>query len=533
MIKFSTFYFSYPQTSQPILVDVNLEIPSKTLTLVTGASGCGKSTLLRCINGLVPHFTGGALSGKIDVFGANPILEGPEKMSGNIGVVFQEPEAQFVFNRVEDEIAFSMENKGIPRPEMHVRMDQILAKLHITHLRNKLISQISGGEQQKVAIASALINQPQVLILDEPTSQLDPKSADELLRYIVSLKSELGLTVLISEHRLERLLAYSDAIIYLSPDKQCMSGSVQSMLKIMEQVPPLIEISRYFELAPLPVSPKQFSLPQKKNIINKNLKFKPSKSQQKKTDLLSIEKLSVSFNDQKILKNLTLTLKKGEILVLIGPNGSGKTTLLRSILGLIPSSGERYVLDVNLASIATPEAIQKMAYLPQNPNDLLFAETIIDEVKITLSNHQMNKSDLELVKFLERFDLEDKKFRYPRDLSVGERQRTAIAAISVHQPEIYLLDEPTRGLDSFAKLKLGSLLKNISSQGKSILLVTHDIEFGAKFADRAAILENGTITFSGSPQEIFSKYPRFQTQTAQLFPETGWITPKDIISNFG
>ncbi len=309
MIKFSAFNFSYPQASQPVLVDVNLEIPPKTLTLVSGASGSGKSTLLRCINGLVPHFTGGTLSGKIDVFGANPILDGPEKMSGNIGIVFQEPEAQFVFNRVEDEIAFSMENKGIPRPEMHTRMDQILAKMHITHLRNKKISEISGGEQQKVAIASALINLPQILILDEPTSQLDPKSADDLLRYIVSLKSEMGLTVLISEHRLERLLPYSDAIIYLAPDKQCMFGSVQSMLDQMQQVPPLIEIARHFELSPLPVSPEKFFLPLE-NKFNRKVKNSQSRLQTEKIDLLAIEKLSVSFNGQKILKNVSLTIKK-------------------------------------------------------------------------------------------------------------------------------------------------------------------------------------------------------------------------------
>ncbi len=216
---------------------------------------------------------------------------------------------------------------------------------------------------------------------------------------------------------------------------------------------------------------------------------------------------------------------------MIGPNGSGKTTLLRSILGLIPSSGERYFRDSDLGTAEFSKTIRWIAYLPQNPNDLLFAETVIDELKITLANHQINKDEVKLVEFLQGYDLEDKKYRYPRDLSVGERQRTAIAAISIHQPDMLLLDEPTRGLDNMAKEKLGKLLQTWSHLGKSTLLVTHDVEFGAKFADRAAILENGFILFSGSPQEIFTQYPKYQTQTSQLFPGNGWITPDDVISN--
>lgn len=530
MINFSSFSFSYPDSPLPVLRRVNLEIASNSLTLVIGASGSGKSTLLRCINGLVPHFTGGSASGKIDVLGSDPIQDGPGKMAQKIGFVFQEPEAQFVFEQVEDEIVFPLENMGIPRSLMQNRLDQALDRMEISHLRKRKINQISGGEQQMVAIASALVSQPPILILDEPTSQLDPSSADNLLKYIVSLKQKFGLTVLVSEHRLERLLPYCDTIVYLTQDHHCLHGPVHAMLEKLPDVPPVVEIARQFNISPLPVSIDQFSLPPNETIppvVEKNNSVPPS---QKET-LLKIDQLSTRINGREIIHDVTLDLYKGEILTLLGPKGSGKTTLLRSILGLIPSSGERQINNTSLESIPLSDIIQHIAYLPQNPNDLLFAESVLDELKVTLNNHGVQKNDDELKAILQSFELEEKMARYPRDLSVGERQRTALAAISVHEPQILLLDEPTRGLDYSAKQKLGEIINNWTSQGKAILLVTHDVEFAVKLADRVVILENGKIAFKGIPGEAFRLFPGYQTQTALLFPKQGWITAEDVINN--
>jgi energy-coupling factor transport system ATP-binding protein len=525
MLEIHQLAYQYPQSIQKVLDNVTLAIPAGSLTLVTGASGSGKSTLLRCLNGLVPHFSGGIISGQIRVFGSDPIAEGVAAMATKVGFVFQEPEAQFVYDTVEDEIAFSLENFGISRPDIDQRINHILDALDIKTLKHKNINQISGGEQQKIAIASALVTQPKVLILDEPTSQLDPQSADEVLKFILDLKTRLDLTVLISEHRLERLLPYTDLIVHLGPDKSVHFGDPQSVLPKMTQVPPLIEIAEKLAIKPLPLSVDAFP----------RLSIKPSPDSYKwerkpdqKSTVLSIQGLATQLNHHLVLKNIHLDIYRGEILVLMGPNGAGKTTLLRSILRMIPSTGNIFLDGADTEGLRLPELIEKIAYLPQNPNDLLFAESVSDELKITMKNHNRTLKEETITHFLEHFGLADKANHYPRDLSVGERQRTALAAITIHEPDLIFLDEPTRGLDYQAKNSLVTLFQQWRQQGKAIMLVTHDVEFAARLADRVAILEKGELIFDGSPRIGLSSFPLFQTQTAQLFPGMGWITPDDV-----
>jgi energy-coupling factor transport system ATP-binding protein len=529
MIKINALSFQYPQSSRKVLDNISLDIPPGTLTLVTGTSGSGKSTLLRCINGLVPHFSGGTISGQIRVFGSDPIREGVEVLANNVGFVFQEPETQFVFDVVEDEIAFSLENLGVSSAEMDLRIDEVLRQLHLQDLRYRKINQISGGEQQKVAIASALVTHPKVLILDEPTSQLDPASAEEVLKIILELKFQLNLTVLISEHRLERLLPYVDRILNLTPNHSVTFGLPQAVLSTMEQVPPIIEIAQKLGVSPLPLSPEAFANLSLSRLPSVGLQTQQTPIEKPET-LLSIQQLSTSFGDQQIIKDITLDIHKAEILVMMGPNGAGKTTLLRSILTMIPSSGRIKYGDVNLDKMGLSEIIQHIAYLPQNPNDLLFAETIIDELKITLKNHDRDISLVNFREFLGLFGLEDQGDLYPRDLSVGERQRTALAAITVHDPEIIFLDEPTRGLDYHAKQALSILFHQWRQQGKAIVIITHDVEFAAHLADRVAILEDGELVFTGPPITAFTAFPEYQTQTARLFPVSGWIIPEDVVS---
>jgi energy-coupling factor transport system ATP-binding protein len=529
MIKFNAFSFQYPQSTQKVLQNVHLEIPAGTLTLVTGASGSGKSTLLRCLNGLVPHFTGGVISGQVAVFGSDPIREGVEVMATKVGFVFQEPESQFVFDTVEDEIAFSLENMGVSRAEMEQRITEVLDVLQLSSLRHKKIGQISGGEQQKVAIASALVARPVVLVLDEPTSQLDPVSADEVLKFIIQLKTRLNLTVLISEHRLERLLPYTDLIVNLTPDGSVVYGSPQQVLPDMEQVPPIIAIAKRLGISPLPLTPETFpqtDLPTSyPAFTGQDYSAEDSHGHE---ILLEIRHLTASLGEHQVLKGIDLDIRSGEILVLMGPNGAGKTTLLRSLLKIIPSSGKISLGGQYLDDLSFPEIIQKIAYLPQNPNDLLFAESVIDELKITLKNHNRNPNGVNFTDFLEQFGLSDKGSQYPRDLSVGERQRTALAAVTVHNPDIIFLDEPTRGLDYQAKKQLSALFHTWREHGKAILLVTHDVEFAAQLADRVMIIEEGQPIFTGSPVIAFTRYTAYQTQTARLLPDSHLITPEKI-----
>ena len=527
MIKLTDLSFQYPGSDAPILNAVNFQIPPGSLTLVAGASGSGKSTLLRCLNGLVPHFTGGRISGSVSVMGLDPIAGGPETMAGQVGFVFQEPEAQFVFDIVEDEIAFSLENTGLTRDEMESRISAVCTFLQLENLRNRSIHQISGGEKQRVAVASALVNRPQVLILDEPTSQLDPRSADELLRYVVSLKKDLGLTVLIAEHRLERLLPFTDLMIHMEEDGHCMFGGPVEVLQKMVQVPPIVSIARKLDIRPLPLSVEAFpkdKLPEFTNAISTSKENNSEKSQPG----LAVKNLSISLDDTLVIDDVSFDLHPGEILTLLGPNGAGKTTILRALIGLILFKGEVFLVGKSVPSGSLSETIRLLSYLPQNPNDLLFAETVIDELRVTLQNHNMEMSRKDLTHFLNNFGLASHQEDYPRDLSVGERQRTALASITVHDPGFILLDEPTRGLDYQNKADLARLFRTWRAQNKGVLVVTHDVEFAAHLADRVILLEQGKIIFSGDPHKALHDIPGYRTQTARIFPDRDWITPEAI-----
>jgi energy-coupling factor transport system ATP-binding protein len=532
MIKITDLSFKYPNNERLILDGINLEIHPGSLILLTGASGSGKSTLLRTINGLVPHYSGGAISGEISIFGHDPIKEGPQGLCKVVSFVFQEPEKQFVYDIVEDEIAFVLENLAVPYEEMQKQMNAALSHLDIDTIRHQHLHETSGGEQQKVAIASALITKPRVLILDEPTSQLDPRSATELLDYIVKLKTTLDLTILIAEHRLERLLPYCDKIIHLFPDGKALFGTPQEVLSVIDIVPPIIQIAKQLELEPLPFKLEDF--PQQEIpatlMRSQNKSRKPVGQQQ--TTVLELKNVCTNFGEQEILKNISFELSKGEFLVIHGPNGSGKTTLIRSILKLIPSTGEISLMGKDLKKANLMDVIEQIGYLPQNPNDLLFADTVLDELIITIKNHGYTIADEDLIHFLDQFGLAKYQDTYPRDLSVGERQRTALAAITVHKPPIIILDEPTRGMDYSSKIELGNVLKKWQTANHAICLVTHDVEFAAQFADRVMILNQGEKIFDGDPVSAYTSQPGYHTQTSLIFPSTRWILPKDIPEGF-
>jgi len=303
MINIKGLSFKYPDAFQNVLENVDCQIEPGTLTLIVGPSGSGKSTFLRCINGLVPHFSGGSISGKIDVFGSDPITDGPEILASIVGFVFQEPEAQFVFDIVENEIAFALENMGIARTVMQTRVDDIIERLELSSIRHQSIHEISGGEKQKVAIASVLVTRPQVLLLDEPTSQLDPISADQILRLCVSLKKNTDLTILISEHRLERLLPYTDNVIEMNNVHNLNIGSTNQIIPNLQNVPPVVAIGKKLGLNPLPLTVEDFP---DDVIKNKKPDFKLVQSELQKTKsgtILEIKHLSAQIDQKPILED--------------------------------------------------------------------------------------------------------------------------------------------------------------------------------------------------------------------------------------
>jgi len=534
MIAFHQVTYTYPGASVPILRDVNLRIPSGALALVTGPSGAGKSTLLRCINGLVPHFSGGVFHGQVDVAGLDPVRASPRQVSQSVGFVFQDPESQFVFDAVEDEIAFALENAAIPFAEMHARVAEVLELLGLTRLRSRPLDSLSGGEQQRVAIAAALALRPSILVLDEPTSQLDPKGAEDVLQALERLQRLQGLTVVLAEHRLERILPFADLLVHVE-NQQVIAGPPRQVLARIALNPPLVRLGKALGWEPLPLTVEE-----SRPFVAK-MAFQPAPQTRKSmpedgptAPVLQAKALSFSYGSELVLEDANLELSGGEILGLMGGNGVGKSTLLRCLVGLLrPSRGAVTLYGKDTAPLGVADICLQVGYLPQDPNALLFADSVLEELRITLRNHHLPVREDFLLEFLGRIGLANLAAQYPRDLSVGERQRVALGAVTISLPKVVLLDEPTRGLDYASKAVLLKILQEWRQSGKAILLVTHDVEFAAMACDRVAIMEKGRVVQVGQTARMLRGRPLFAPQIVQLFPDTDWLTASDVLRACG
>lgn len=534
MIHLNRLSYTYPGSPDCALSDVSLDVAEGEFVLVAGPSGSGKSTLLRALNGLVPHFTGGSVSGAVVVSGHDPVAEGPQALSRVVGFVFQDPESQFVVDRVEDEIAFALENAAVPPTEMRLRVEEVLHLLDLAPLRDRSLDTLSGGEKQRVAIATALAFRPRILALDEPTSQLDPQAAEDVLQALVRLNQDLGLTIVLAEHRLERILPYVDRMVYLSESGDgVVTGSPQRVLQQMDLTPPLVTLAKKLDWDPLPLSVKEG----RQRVTESQIQAFRSQTRDASTSSslpcepqIALHNLRFAYNGTPVLCGIDLEIAPGELVALMGRNGSGKTTLLKCIVGLLmPEHGKIQMRDTSLIGRATADICQDVGYLPQDPRDLLFADTVADELNITLRNHGLlGHPPIAPSELIERLELADVAHRYPRDLSAGQRQRAALGAVTVTRPHLLLLDEPTRGLDYPAKRKLVRLLREWQDQGTSILLVTHDVELVAQAADRVLLLSQGEIIADAAPAMLTAS-PLFSPQVARLFPGTGWLTAEDAL----
>lgn len=548
MISFDRVSYHYPHAAQPALHDLSLTIGEGEFVLVAGPSGSGKSTFLRSLNGLVPHFYGGRFSGVVNVAGFDTRQHEPRTLAGVVGFVFQDPEAQMVVELVEDELVFGMENLAIERQVMRRRVEEVLDQLEIAHLRRRRITTLSGGERQRVAIAAVLAMQPQVLVLDEPTSQLDPHTAEEVLTALQKLNADLGLTIVLSEHRLERVVQYADQMILFerAPGQppQITIGAPRAMLAHSSFAPPLVQLGRALDWQPLPLTIKegrQFVLAQRleqaddpavTNVtppVDRRWFSRRPKHSAPDPAGLHAEQISVSRAGRDLLHQVSISIGRGELVAIMGRNGSGKTTLLRAIMGLIRLAQGRVTIDGrDITALPTEERAALIGYVPQDPRALLFQETVAAELRWTLRqrHERLSKEAIEqrVAHTLERLDLRDLAEAHPREISGGEQQRAALAAILVAEPQVLLLDEPTRGLDYQAKERLLALLAEIKQAGCAIALVTHDVELVAAGADRIVMLGNGDVVVSGSPQELLNDSLIFSSQIGKLFRHQPWLT---------
>jgi len=527
MIEMDGLSYSYPGACSPVLRQVDLRVPRGAFALVVGASGSGKSTLLRCLNGLVPHFYGGTISGRLRVAGENPVLRGPRGMSASVGMVFQDPESQFVVDTVEDEVAFALENHAVPLAEMRERVEEALGRLGIAHLRQRRISSLSGGEKQRVALASVLALRPQILALDEPTSQLDPEAAEQLLLLLVQLNREFGLTVILSEHRLERVLAFATQIIALPGDGTLRSGAPRDIGSV-DQRPPLVALAHALGWSPLPLT-----VDEARAFVPEQAAEEPcgpaddGSSQADGQAEIVARNLWYTYGSQVALRELGLQVRKGEIVALMGRNGSGKTTLLKLLVGLLgPTAGSVTVRGLDTRRTPLEELIRVVGYVPQDPNALLFAETVAEELALTRRNHGLGEPLPEGL--LDALGIASLLKQYPRDLSVGERQRVAVGAILAAEPQIVLLDEPTRGVDRAQKQAMMRYLAKEREGGRTVILATHDVELVAQAADRIVLLEQGRIVDDGQVREVMLRHPAYCSQVGLLYGGQH-LTPASVL----
>lgn len=514
MIRLEQLSYRYSGMEADVLANVDLDIAGGEMVLVTGSSGAGKSTLLRLMNGLVPHFHGGSLGGRVVVDGISTLDVLPRDLAGRVGFVGQDPENHSVVDRVEDDIAFTLENLGLEHKTMRKRVEEVLDALSIAHLRARSLDTLSGGERQRVAIAGALVAMPRYIVLDEPTSQLDPQSSEEVISAILRLRDEIGVGIILAEHRLERVIQYADKMCAVSGQK-VISGDVRGLCESLGIGPPIARLGKALGWVPLPLTLREA------RHFAARLWPEHTSGAEKTTfgeEILRVAGLSLSLGGTKVLSNIDLTGVQGEVIAIMGRNGSGKTSLLRGISGLVPKTGGR---------VDSPAAL---AYVPQNPEAILFRATVADEIRATLKGRFLVADDRAVAAEAERFGVEAILERYPRDLSGGQRTKAALAAAASGGPEIILLDEPTRGMDEVSKDHLSALLSVWRQEGKLVLLATHDVELAARVATRVVLLSEGEVVLDAPPQTALAASITFSTQMNKVFGDPRILTLDDAIA---
>ena len=549
MFEVKGLSYSYPDSEKQVLQQVSFNVSPGEFLLIMGRSGSGKSTLARALCRLVPDFYGGKMSGKIIYQGRSLREWESRQLSAGIAMLFQEAGKQMVYNQVERDIAFGLENQGLEPSVMKRRVAEAMDFFDLNAIRCKSPAELSGGEQRRAALAGVLVMQPEVLILDEPCSQLDPLAAEELLNWLKKLNAEMGTTIILVEQRLDKVFSLVDRVILLERGKLVYNGlpSRQPVWARQEDfplVPTIPYIMTDLESPELPLTVKEgrrvvhdwiterprgaieeadimsgrteAARPVAKNSLSRppfihtlrNIRASNEKGQ----PLLEIEGVYFSHSRQSIfMENLNFKADRGELVVLLGANGAGKSTLLRLITGLLqPQRGRITMCPGGQGRV---NRMEQCAYLPQSVEDFFLRDTVLDEIRLNLEGKQR---DISL--WLRMMGLEGLADCDPRKLSVGEKQRTALACLLASDRQILLLDEPTTGVDIEWKQKISACLRNSClEQGKTVICITHDMEFASETASRVVFMHIGEL-ISDEPAAIaFVDNLFYVSQAVQLF----------------
>ncbi|MFJ8775096.1 ABC transporter ATP-binding protein [Streptomyces microflavus] len=566
MITFDQVSVVYDGADEPVLRDVNLVVDEGELCLVVGHTGVGKSTLLGAVNGLVPHFTGGTLYGTVTVDGRTTAGHPPRELADVVGVVGQDPLDGFVTDTVEEELAYAMEQLAISPAVMRKRVEETLDLLGLADLRHRALYELSGGQQQRVAIGSVLTAHPRVLVLDEPTSALDPTAAEEVLAAVTRLVHDLGVTVLLAEHRLERVVQYADRVIHLPGDGRVVSGPPADIFATSSIAPPIVELGRAARWSPLPLSvrdARRAAAPLRTALAGTPAPAVRPVPEEPGAALLTARGITVAYRGVAAVREVDLDLRGGEITALMGRNGSGKSSLLWALQGSGPrKSGTVRVVSGSAdgtggsgsgtgpgssrgpggsrgpakgsdpKNLSAAEARALVGLVPQTPTDLLYLESVkqeLDQADIESSASASDGGPTARV-ILDRLAPGIDGGAHPRDLSEGQKLALVLAIQLTAAPRVLLLDEPTRGLDYRAKTQLISMVDELAAGGRSVVISTHDVEFAARAADRVVVMAEGDIVADGPTTEVIVASPVFAPQVAKILSPLPYLTVDQVAS---
>jgi energy-coupling factor transport system ATP-binding protein len=541
MITFDAVGVSYteadpaggPETPATVFRDATFRVPEGELVLVVGPTGSGKSTLLRCINGLVPHFSGGTLHGTVTVAGRDTRTHRPRDLADLVGFVVQDPLSSFVTDTVEEEIAYGMEALGVDATAMRRRVEETLDLLGLADVRSRPLRDLSGGQQQRVAIGAVLAAGPRILVLDEPTSALDPVAAEDVLATLHRLVHDLGITVVVAEHRLERVIHHADHVVLVG------GGQVSGLLDPAEAMvtspiyPPIIGLGRALRWSPLPLSIRDAR--RRAGDVRAQLSALPPGGEVAATDggpVATTEGLSVHRGSVVALRSVSLSVRRGEVVAVMGRNGAGKSTLLSALVGQVrPAAGSARLGSLDPSQAQPAEIVRRAGMVPQDPSLILYAESVGDEC--AAADRDFGLAPGTTAGVLERIVPGLDPAHHPRDLSEGQRVSLALAVILASEPDVVLLDEPTRGLDYAAKRRLVELLREQAAQGRAVVLATHDVELAAEVATRVVVLADGEVVADGTAPTVLSGSPAFAPQVSKILHPLHFLTVDQVVAATG